>query len=762
MKSHQFQPKSYLLPTAAESLATTQIECPANSIRLSHGEILALLTPNHPVRPALQLATIVESESQFPFEQQIRSALSSRDCKEPSMIRTCFYTGTFICILMAGYSSGQDLYSGIDIDGFDQSVRPQDDLYQYVAGRWLMRTEIPADKSNYGSFTALDDAARETIREIIEQAAANPIDDKSHKVGAYFRSFMNEAVIEARGIEPLRPELMKIQQIRDKASLFAHLGYLQTVGVGGPVGFYVGTDAKDSDSYLAAIVQSGTTLPDRDYYLEDDDKYVAARDGLRKYIATLFQLADIRDGSAAAKSILQLETELARVQWTRTELRDAEKRYNKYEVSDLTSLSPNLPWSAFFSAAGVGDLKQINVMTPSFFEQLDAIADATSLETIKQYITFHILNAAAIALPRPFAEAHFELHRKQLAGVPEQEPRWKRGVALTAGGGAGDFGALGEAVGQMYVARHFKPAARNQMNQLVANLFKAYETSIHDLTWMTEATKAKALEKLHKITPKIGYPTKWRDYSDLEVHADDLLGNQLRSSQFEHRYMIDKLGKPVDKEEWGMTPQTVNAYYNPGKNEIVFPAAILQPPFFDATAEDAVNYGGIGAVIGHEISHGFDDQGSRYDGDGNLNNWWTDDDRAAFEKLTGQLVAQFESYEALPGRKLNGKLTLGENIADLSGLAIAGKAYVMSLNGQPGPKLDGFTASQRFFLGWGQVWRRKYRETELVRRLVVDPHSPSQFRANGPVINLDAFYKAFDVKPGDKLYKAPEDRIKIW
>ena len=663
---------------------------------------------------------------------------------------------------MTGYSSGQDLHSGIDIDGFDQSVRPQDDLYQHAGGRWLMRTEIPADKSNYGSFIALDDAARENIRDIIEDAAANPIDENSRKVGAYFQSFMDEAAIDSRGIKPLQPELMRVQQVSDKAALFAHLGYLQTIGVSGPVGFYVGTDAKDSNSYLAAIVQSGTTLPDRDYYLEDEEKYVEARDGLRKYIETLFHLADLPDGPTAAKSILQLETELARAQWTRTELRDAEKRYNKYDVSDLGSLTPNLPWAAFLSAVGVADLKQINVMTPSFFEQLDTIGGDTSLEVLKQYTTFRILDAAATTLPKPFADAHFELHRKQLAGVPEQEPRWKRGVALTAGGGAGDFGALGEAVGQLYVARHFKPAARKQMNQLVANLLKAYETSIHDLTWMTDATKKKALEKLHKITPKIGYPVKWRDYSGLEIHADDLLGNQLRSTRFEHQYMIDKLGQPVDKEEWGMTPQTVNAYYNPGKNEIVFPAAILQPPFFDATAEDAVNYGGIGAVIGHEISHGFDDQGSRYDGDGNLNNWWTDEDRTAFEKLTGQLVAQFENYEALPGRKLNGKLTLGENIADLSGLAIAGKAYAMTLNDQPGPILDGFTASQRFFLGWSQVWRRKYRETELVRRLVIDPHSPSQFRANGPVINLDAFYEAFDVKPGDKLYKAPEDRIKIW
>jgi len=669
---------------------------------------------------------------------------------------------TSACLLLLAPGLAEELHSGIDIDGFDLEQRPQDDLYQYTGGRWLLKTEIPDDKSNYGSFTALDDAARENIRDIIESAAANPSDETGRKVGVFFQSFMDEGAVNARGIAPVQPELEKVRQLKDKASLFTHLARLQTVGVDGPAGFFVGVDARDSSNHLAAIVQSGTTLPDRDYYLKDDGKYVAARNGLRQYIETLFQLAGIKGSTSAADAILKLEASLARVQWSRTELRDAEKRYNKFAVSDLCALTPNLAWTTFFDAAGAEDLATINVMTPSYFEGLDGIIATTSLEDLKLYVTFHILDAAAPILPDVYADAHFEFHRKQLAGVPEQEPRWKRGVAVTAGRAAGDFGALGEAVGQLYVARHFKPAARDRMNQLVANLLKAYEASIHELTWMTDATKEKALDKLHKITPKIGYPRKWRDYSALEVQADDLFGNMMRSAEFEHQRMIDKLGKPVDKEEWGMTPQTVNAYYNPGKNEIVFPAAILQPPFFDASAEDAVNYGGIGAVIGHEISHGFDDQGSRYDGDGNLQNWWTDEDRAAFEELTSRLITQFEGYEPLPGRKLNGKLTLGENIADLSGLAIARKAYAMSLNGGPGKTMDGFTASQRFFLGWSQIWRRKYRESELIRRLVIDPHSPSRFRANGPVANLDAFYEAFDVRPGDKLYKAPEDRIQIW
>ncbi len=659
-------------------------------------------------------------------------------------------------------SSAQDLFSGIDPDGFDHTVRPQDDLYRHVNGRWLLNTQIPADKSNYGSFTALDDAARENIRTIIEEATKNPLDANGQKVGDFYSSFMNEKLIDERGLKPVQSELDAIANLSSRKELFRHLGYLQTIGVDGPVGFFVSTDAKDSSRYLAAIVQSGTTLPDRDYYLEDDEKYLTARVALKNYIIELFQLAGLPDGKLAAEQILQLETKLAKAQWSRTELRDAEKRYNKYAVSDLPKLTPDLPWPVFFEAVGVPDLAEVNVVTPSFFQALETIGDETKLKAIKAYLSFQLLDGVAPLLPKPFVAAHFELHRKQFAGVPDQEPRWKRGVDATSGGGAGDFGVLGEVVAQIYVTKHFQPEAKRRMDELVDNLMKAYENSIVDLTWMTEETKKKALRKLDKITPKIGYPTKWRDYSKLEIRPDDLIGNMTRSALHEHQRMIDKLGKSVDKEEWGMTPQTVNAYYNPGKNEIVFPAAILQPPFFDASADDAVNYGGIGAVIGHEISHGFDDQGSKYDGDGNLENWWTDEDRTAFEKLTSQLVAQYAGYEALPGKTLNGKLTLGENIADLSGMAIAYKAYILSLKGRAAPIIDGHTGPQRYFLGWSQIWRRLYREAELVRRLVTDPHSPSAFRGNGPVTNLNAFYEAFDVKPADRLYKPPGDRIQIW
>jgi putative endopeptidase len=675
-----------------------------------------------------------------------------------------FFARTLVLgvLLLQGITVAADRHSGIDPDGFDTTVRPQDDLFLHVNGRWLLSTEIPADKSNYGSFTALDDAARENIRAIIEDAAKNPTDDVARKVGDFYRSYMNEELIETKAIAPLKDQLAEIDGLKTSDDLIAYFGRSGISGIGGPIGFFIGTDDKNSSRYLAAIAQSGTTLPDRDYYLKEDENYEKARKALGVYIARLFELSKLPHGDEAAKNILKLETELAKVQWSRTELRDAEKRYNLYEVVKLSELSAKLPWKAFFEASGVADLKEVNVITPSYFQGLEKIVAETSVDVWKQYARFRLLDAAAEYLPRAFVDAHFELHDKTIAGVPQQKPRYKRAVDATSGAGAGDFGVLGEALGQLYVKKHFPAESRRRMDELVGNLLKTYEKSIHGLRWMTDATKVKALEKLSKITTKIGYPDEWRDYSKLEILADDLLGNMLRSSTAEHFRQIDRLHKPVDRKEWGMTPQTVNAYYNPSMNEIVFPAAILQPPFFDAEADDAANYGGIGAVIGHEISHGFDDEGSKYDGDGNLTDWWTEEDRKAFDALTSRLVVQYEGYEPLPGRKLNGKLTLGENIADLSGMAIAYKAYRLSLGDTEGAVIDGHTASQRFFLGWSQIWRRKYREDELVRRLVTDPHSPSTYRANGPVSNLDEFYEAFGVKPGDKLFKPKEERIQIW
>ncbi len=667
-----------------------------------------------------------------------------------------------VCILCVLSSAAMGQHAGLDPDGFDKSVRPQDDLFQHMNGRWLLATEIPADKSNYGSFTALDDAARENIRAIIEEAVSNPNDAIAKKVGDFYKSYMNEDLIAQKGIAPLKEQLAAIDAISTPNDVAHFFGAAGIYGVPGPVGFFVGVDDKNSSRYLAGIVQGGITLPDRDYYLENKDNYVAARAALKAYITRLFELAKIPNGTAAADAILELETKLAKIQWSRTELRDAEKRYNLMTVAKLKEMTPGIPWDVYFEASGAANLEEVNVTTPSYFTEFEKVASTVDLETWKQYARFRLLDAAADYLPKDFVDASFELHEKTISGVPQQKPRWKKAVDATSGAGAGDFGVLGEPLGQLYVRKHFPPEARKRMDELVANLMKAYEQSIHDLKWMTKETKVRALEKLSKITPKIGYPDEWRDYSGLEIKADDLLGNISRSRRFEHFRQLNRLKKPVDRKEWGMTPQTVNAYYNPSLNEIVFPAAILQPPFFDANAEDAVNYGGIGAVIGHEISHGFDDEGSKYDGDGNLKNWWTDEDKKAFEELTSRLIAQYEGYEPLPGRKLNGKLTLGENIADLSGMAIAYKAYRLSLKGQDGPVLDGYTSSQRFFLGWSQIWRRKYRDDEMARRLLTDPHSPSAYRANGPVTNLDAFYEAFNVKPGDKLYKPAEQRIQIW
>ena len=671
-------------------------------------------------------------------------------------------TALLLSNTLGQFASAQTRDSGIDPDGFDKAVRAQDDLFLHVNGRWLQRTEIPADKSNYGSFNKLIDEAQLNIRVIIEEAAKNATDENGKKVGNFFNSYMNETLVEQLGLKPLQGEIDRIEKLADKTEIVRHFARNEVIGVGGPIGFFVDQDDRNSTQYIAAVIQSGTTLPDRDYYLLDEPKYVKARQALKTYIATLLRLSGKGDSEQAADAVLELETKLAKAQWDRVKLRDAEARYNKFQVDKLSELAPRFPWPEFIKHAGATNLTELIVVTPSYFEEFQTILAETSVGTWKQYSHFRLLDSYAAVLPKAFVDAHFELHGKELGGIPQQQPRWKKAVDTVAGGGGNRMGALGEAVGQLYVAKHFKPQARERMNQLVGNLLKAFEQSIHELTWMSEATKKQASVKLSKITTKIGYPEKWRDYSKLEVASDDLVGNMRRSAIHEHDRMLAKLGQPVDRGEWGMTPQTVNAYYNPGLNEIVFPAAILQPPFFDADADDAVNYGGIGAVIGHEISHAFDDQGSKYDGDGNLKNWWTESDQAAFEKLTNRLVAQYEGYEALPAKKVNGKLTLGENIADLSGMAIAFKAYRISLGGKDGPVLDGYTSNQRFFLGWGQIWRRKYRDAELVKRLVTDPHSPSHFRGNGPVTNLDAFYEAFNVKPGDKLFKPKEERIQIW
>ncbi len=670
----------------------------------------------------------------------------------------------FAGMMIGSWLLGAEPQAGIDRQAFDTTVRAQDDLFLHTNGEWLKHTPIPADKSNYGTFVALTDFAQANLRARIEEAAAEgAAGSEARKVGDFYASYLDAQRLAERGWQPLAAEWARIEQLQTPDELMRHWAVLRQIGVRTPCGFFIDQDDRNSTVYLAAVVQSGTTLPDREYYLQlEDEKYRVAREALVAYIVRLWELVERPNGRAVAESILALETELARVQWARTELRNAEKRYNKFAVSELSTRAGNLPWSLFLAAAGAGEVQHVNVLTPSYFVGLERILRETPLETWRDYLRYHLLDAYAPFLSRDFEEAHFELHEKVLAGVPQQKPRWQRAVEATAGAGAGDFGVLGDAVGKLYVERHFPPEAKAQMDRLVQNLLAAFGDRIDELTWMTPATKQRAREKLTKITTKIGYTTKWRDYHELHIERDDLAGNMQRSARHEYQRTLAKLAQAVDRDEWGMTPQTVNAYYNPGLNEIVFPAAILQPPIFDPTADPAVNYGAIGAVIGHEISHAFDDQGSKFDGDGNLNNWWTDADRAAFQKLTQRLITQFANYEALPGKRLNGELTLGENIADLSGLAIAHQAYRLSLQGQPAPVIDGWTGDQRFFLGWSQLWRRKYRDAELLRRLLTDPHSPSRFRANGPVTNIDAFYEAFNVQPGDQLYRPIEARIRIW
>ncbi len=647
------------------------------------------------------------------------------------------------------------LASGIDATQFDAAIRPQDDFYRHVNGTWLKNNPVPAEKSNYGAFTKLADDAEQQLRAIIEEAAAKadkPAGSDEQKVGDYYAAFMNAARADELGLKPLEAELAAIDAMADRKALAASFARLSNIGVNLMPG-YIDTDAKDSTQYMVYLFQGGTGLPDRDYYLDKDAKFVEIRAQYQAHIAAMLTLAGIDGAAAQAKNILALETALAEQQWTKVDSRDADKTYNKYAVADLSTLMPGFDWAAFIDGTGIAKSPGIVISQPSFFTAFDRILQKTDLATLKAWLKWHLLSDYAPYLSKPFVDENFAFYGTTLNGIAELKPRWKRAVDATEQ-------ALGEVLGRIYVARHFPPEAKARMDGLVQNLVKAYEVSIQELDWMSEETKAKALVKLSKFTPKIGYPTKWKDYSALEVKADDLVGNVMRSNRVENARQTAKLGGPIDRDEWFMTPQTVNAYYNPGMNEIVFPAAILQPPFFDMAADDAVNYGGIGAVIGHEIGHGFDDQGSKYDGDGNLKSWWTEEDRKRFEERTKALIAQYDAYEALPGEHVSGAFTIGENIGDLGGLSIAYKAYKMSH--PDAPVIDGFSGDQRVFMGWAQVWRRNYKDANLLQRLKSDPHSPSEFRCNGIVRNLPEWYAAFDVKETDQLYLAPAQRVKIW
>ncbi len=658
---------------------------------------------------------------------------------------------TLTLSLIAAYAGAADNAkpgapaSGIELQYIDPAVRAQDDFFSYLNGKWLKTTEIPADKARWGTFIKLNDDAQPQLRGLIE-AARNDTHKKAgseaQKIGDLYTSFMDEARLETLGYKPLAGELQRIHTLRDKKGVPATIAHLAQVGVTVPYSVSVGQDARESTKYAAYIGQSGLGLPDRDYYLKKDDaKFAEVRAKYEKHIEKTLAMAGEKDAAAAAKAIVAFETELAQAQWTRVENRDPVKRYNKVDVAKLDALTPGYDWKAALAAAGIANKTDyVIVAQPSYLSGFNQLLEKTELATLKSYFAWQLLRSYSPYLSKQFVDADFAFYGTVLSGATEMRPRWKIGVAAVES-------ALGEAVGKQYVAQYFPAERKARMEELVKNLLAAYQQSIDTLDWMGPETKKEAQAKLAKFTPKIGYPNKWRDYSALAI---------------DRNRNINKLGKPIDREEWGMTPQTVNAYYNSTMNEIVFPAMILQPPFFDMRADDAVNYGAIGAVIGHEISHGFDDSGSQYDGNGNLRDWWSKEDRARFRAKADMLTKQYDSYSPLPGYNVNGALTLGENIGDNSGIAIAYKAYKLSLGGKPAPVIDGFTGDQRFFMGFAQVWRMKSREAQLLTQIKSDPHSPEQFRANGTLVNQPGFYEAFGVKEGDKMYVAPENRVIIW
>jgi putative endopeptidase len=670
-------------------------------------------------------------------------------------------SAAFAAVVLGGPLAAQQPapVSGIDKQYMDQAVRPQDDFFRYMNGKWLASVEIPADQSGYGSFQELADHVQTQLKSLIEAAAAaqNPPGSDAQKVGDFYTAYMDEARADSLGAAPIADELAAVRAVATKAELLRLMARLAREGVPGAFGAFVRQDDKQSDRYIVNLSQGGIGLPDESYYREDTFK--ALRDKYVTHIERMLALAHVPEPASAAQGVMALETRLAAHHWTRVQSRDRDKAYNKMDLAQLAALSPGLDWPAYFGAAGAKGVSEVIVRQPSYFTALAAALDSLPLEQWKSWMQWNVIRRYADLLSKDFVEEDFAFSGRTLQGTEEIRPRWKRAIQEIDGRGPG---GLGFALGRMYVERYFPPEAKARMEKLVANLIEAYRQSITNLDWMSSETKQKALAKLAKFTPKIGYPDKWWDYSSLEITPDDLVGNARRVAGFGYDRQLSRLGKPVDRTEWGMTPQTVNAYYNPSLNEVVFPAAILQPPFFNMAADDAVNYGGIGAVIGHEIGHGFDDQGSKYDGDGNLVSWWTPQDRTEFEKRTRMLIEQYNQFEPLPGQHVNGALTIGENIGDLGGLSIAYKAYHLALGGKDAPVIDGLTGDQRFFLGWAQVWRGKMRDQALLNQLKTNPHSPAEFRANGTVRNIAAFYTAFDVKPGDKMYLPPEQRVKIW
>ncbi len=655
---------------------------------------------------------------------------------------------------------------GIDTAGMNPAVAPGDSFYRYVNGTWLDKTEIPADRSSYGMFTQLAEEASRRTRAIIEEAAsANaPEGSEARKLGDLFASFMDEAAIEAKGVAPLKPELDRIAAIANRKELSAALGdtlradvdALNTgdVTTSRLLGLWVTEDLNEPSRYAAYLLQGGLGLPDRDYYLVDNPRFAEVRQKYQQHIATMLGLAGISDAEARARRIVELERNIARVHWAQVDTQDVLKTNNPWPRSELAKRAPGLDWEAYLGAAGLGQQREFIIWQPSAVTGISKLVGGEPMQTWKDYLTFHALARASPYLPKAFVDESFAFNGRVLSGAQQLRERWKRGVDITGE-------AMGEAIGKLYVERHFPPEAKAEADKMVRNIVAAFGQRIDGLAWMSPETKARAKEKLGTLQVGIGHPAKWRDYSGLEVVRGDAYGNADRASRFEYRRNLAKLGKPVDRSEWFMVPQLVNALNSPQQNSIIFPAAILQPPFFDASADPAVNYGGIGSVIGHEIVHSFDDVGAQFDARGKLANWWTKEDAAKFKAAGQALVAQYNTYRPLPDVSVNGELTLGENIADVAGVAIAHDAYRLSLGDKPAPVLDGFSGDQRFFLGFGQVWRNKYREPTLRRVLLTDGHSPGEYRAS-TVRNLDAWYQAFGVAPGQSLFLPPEQRVRIW
>ncbi|MGZ8177467.1 M13 family metallopeptidase [Williamsia sp. SKLECPSW1] len=664
---------------------------------------------------------------------------------------------------MGGVSAPTDTDrpSGIDLRWVDDDVRAQDDLYAHVNGVWIAEHEIPSDRPIDGSFLTLRDRSEENVRDIVVECAGSEAESgtDTQRIGDLYTSFMDTDRIESLGLDPIRADLDRIAGIGSTEELAEVIGELQRRGAGGAIGFYVDTDSKNSDRYLVHLAQSGIGLPDESYYREE--KHAQTRTEYRAHVERMLGLAGLDDPAGRAEGVLHLETAIASHHWDVVRRRDADLTYNLLTRDEVDATTGAFDVAAWLRGLGVADesvVAEVVVRQPSFLTGLGGLVADRPLTDWVAWLQWRLVHSAAPYLTSAVVDENFAFYGRTLSGTPEIRERWKRGVGLVEA-------AVGFAVGKLYVERHFPPAAKARMDELIANLVEAYRRNISDLDWMSPTTREKALTKLDKFTPKIGYPAAWRDYSGLEIRPDDLVGNVARASAFEQDREFAKIGGPVDRDEWFMTPQTVNAYYNPGMNEIVFPAAILQPPFFDPDADDAANYGGIGAVIGHEIGHGFDDQGAKYDGDGNLVDWWTDDDRSEFGKRTRSLIEQYDTFTPTgldPSHTVNGEFTIGENIGDLGGLSISLAAYRIATEGTEPPVVDGLTGLQRVFFGWAQVWRTKTREAEAIRRLSIDPHSPPEFRCNGVVRNIDAFYEAFDVDEGDGLYLEPGQRVRIW